>query len=128
MQTTLGPVLMADKGYAAPEVERACARARELCQQVGETLQLCPVLHGLWTFYVVRPEHRTAYALAEQLLNLAERRHDTACLIAACRTLGASSFLLGELNAVRAHMEQGFTLYNLQAHPPWPLCTATTLG
>ena len=42
---------MATKGYAAPEVEHAYTRARELCQQVGETPQLFPVLWGLWVFY-----------------------------------------------------------------------------
>ena len=51
-QTTLGPALMATKGYAAPEVAQAYTRARELCQQVGETPQLFPVLWGLWTFYL----------------------------------------------------------------------------
>ena len=40
LQTALGPALMAPRGLAAPEVEYAYARARELCQQVGETPQL----------------------------------------------------------------------------------------
>ena len=40
LQTTLGPALMAVKGQAAPEVEHAYARARELCQQLGETPSL----------------------------------------------------------------------------------------
>ena len=46
LQTTLGLALMATQGLAAPEVEQAYARARELCQQVGETPQLFPVLLG----------------------------------------------------------------------------------
>ena len=48
------PWVVADatKGFAAPEVEKAYARARELCQQVGETPQLFPVLWGLWMFYI----------------------------------------------------------------------------
>ena len=40
---------MAAKGYAAPEVERALARARELCQQIEDTSQLFPVLVGTST-------------------------------------------------------------------------------
>ena len=47
LQTTLGPALMATKGYAAPEVGKTYARARELCQQVGETPQLFSMLYGL---------------------------------------------------------------------------------
>ena len=49
LQLTLGAPLMATKGFAAPEVEAAYTRARELCQQVGETPQLFPVLFGLWS-------------------------------------------------------------------------------
>ena len=45
---------MAAKGQGVPEVERAYTRARELCQQVGETPELFPVLWGLWRFYLVR--------------------------------------------------------------------------
>ena len=40
LQATLGPALMAIKGYAAPEVAHAYARAHALCQQVGDTPQL----------------------------------------------------------------------------------------
>ena len=49
LQIALGVPLMATKGYAAPEVGKAYTRARELCQQVGETPQLFPVLWGLWS-------------------------------------------------------------------------------
>jgi hypothetical protein len=40
LQTTISPALMMVKGYAAPEVLHAYARARAFCQQVGETPQL----------------------------------------------------------------------------------------
>ena len=66
LQTNLGPVLMTTKGFTAPEVEAAYARARELCRQVGETPRLFPVLHGLWRFYNARGEFQTARELGEQ--------------------------------------------------------------
>ena len=56
----LGMALIATKGYAAPEVEQAYARARELCQQLGSTPQLFQVLFGLWVFYLQRAEYQTA--------------------------------------------------------------------
>ncbi len=75
LQIALGPALMATKGYAAPEVEQAYARARELCQQVGETPQLFPVLRGLWEFYLMRGRsYRRRGSWAEQLLSLAQQR------------------------------------------------------
>jgi class 3 adenylate cyclase len=56
LQTLLGLVLIATKGYAAPDVERVYAQARALCQRMGETLQLFPVLRGSWLFYLNRGE------------------------------------------------------------------------
>src|SRR5262249_50656814 len=70
MQITLGAALTATKGLTAPDVEAAYQRARELCQQVGETPRLFPVLAGLVRFYIGRGELQTAQELGEQMLSL----------------------------------------------------------
>jgi predicted ATPase len=116
LQTTIGPVLMAVKGFGSPDTERAYARARELCQQVGETPQLFPVLHGLWRFYMVRAELQTTRELAEQLFSLAQRVQDPALLLEAHRVLGLTIYWLGEMAPARAHLEQGTALYDPQQH------------
>ncbi len=72
VHVTLGPALITTKGWAAWEVGQAYARTRELCRQVGETPHLCPVLFGMWAFYVARAEHRMAYELGKQLSSLAQ--------------------------------------------------------
>ena len=59
----LGVPLRAIKGFAAPEVGKAYARALELCQREGETSQLVPVLRGLWEFHELRAEYGTAREL-----------------------------------------------------------------
>ena len=66
LQLTLGPALLATKGYAAPEVQRAYARARELCRQERPTPQLFPALFGLSTFYLARADYQTARELGEE--------------------------------------------------------------
>src|SRR4029453_12564095 len=43
----LGPALVAIKGYGAVDVEHTYTRAREICQQLGDALQLSQVLWGL---------------------------------------------------------------------------------
>jgi class 3 adenylate cyclase/predicted ATPase len=116
MQTSLGLAFMATKGFAAPEVERAYARARELCQQVGATAQLPPVLRGLWLFYNVRGEFQLARDLGEQLLTLAQRMQDQALLVEAHRAVGETLFRLGELVPARAHLEEGMACYDPQQH------------
>ena len=118
MQTALGSALIATKGYAAPEVEDAYTRARTLCQQLGETPRLLQVLLGLEAYYVVRAELQTAYELAEQCLNLAQRLQNPARLLNSHHALGLSLFHLGEAASALEHLEQGILLYDSQPYHP----------
>ena len=116
LHLTLGTPLQATRGFSSPEVGAAYIRARELCQQVGETRQLFLVLNGLRTFYQVRGELLPARELAEQLLGLAQREQDPTLLVVAYWALGSTFFYLGELGTAQAHLEQSLTLYNAQRH------------
>jgi TOMM system kinase/cyclase fusion protein len=116
MQTTLGPALVAIKGFAAPEVLHAYARARELCQQAGESPQLFQVLRGLWYFYLIRVELRTARELGEHLLTLAQQVGDPVLRVEAHYALGLTLNYLGEFAAAHTHLAQGMALYDPQQH------------
>jgi class 3 adenylate cyclase/predicted ATPase len=128
LQTILGPALINTKGQAAPEVLHAYARARQLCQQVGEgpegpaptqsrqTPQLFQVLRGLWYFYLHRVELRTARELGEQLLTLAQHVGDPALLLEAHYALGNTLNYLGEFAATQAHFAQGIAIYDPEQH------------
>jgi predicted ATPase len=116
VQITLGAVLMAVKDQSSPDTKNAYARARELCQQVGEIQQLFPVLHGLFRFHMVRSELQTARELAEQLLSLAERAQNTALLLEAHRVMGQTMFWFGEMAPARWHLEEGMALCDPQKH------------
>jgi predicted ATPase len=118
LQITLGPALIALKGYTAPDVERTYARARELCQQVGETPRLFPVLVGLWKFYLGRAEFQTAYALGEQLLRAAQSAQAPALLLEAHYALGDTLFWLGELLPARALGAESGALQSAAAPRP----------
>src|SRR4029453_6902308 len=61
----LGVSLQMAKGHASPEVEQAYTQAHALCQRMGETPDLVPVLYGLWRFYLARPRLHTARELGE---------------------------------------------------------------
>src|SRR5262249_16153948 len=116
LQIALSTPLIVIEGYAAPEVEQALTRARELCQQVGETPRLFQVLEGLYTFHANRAEFQTARELGEQLLTLAQREQDLALLEVAHLCLGATLFRLGELISAREHLEQSIALYDPRKH------------
>jgi predicted ATPase len=114
--TTLGPVLVAARGQAATEVEHAYARARALCQQVGETTELFPVLFGLLQFYANRAEYRTAWDLAECLLALSHNTPDPLQRLVAHRSMGTIAYYLGEFRLACTHVEQAYALYMREQH------------
>jgi predicted ATPase len=111
LHIALGVALQIAKGHAAPEVEHAYNQAYALCQQVGESPELVPVLFGLWRFHNVRLQLQTARELCETLLRLAQRAHDPALSVVAHYALGYTWFLLGMLPAARTHLEEGIARY-----------------
>jgi class 3 adenylate cyclase/tetratricopeptide (TPR) repeat protein len=111
LHIALGAALQVAKGFAAPEVERAYARARELCQQVGETPEIVPLLYGLWRFY--RGTSLRGWALAMQ--GQGEEGLAQVCQgIAACQASGAALFvpyfctLLADVSDHLGHPADGF--------------------
>ena len=116
MHITLGVSLIATKGYAAPEVEQTYVRARQLCEHLDDPHQLFSVLRGLWQYYHVRADFRTAHALGEQLLALAQQAQDSAMLVAAHAGLGRTLFFLGTVASAHTHFTQGVALYDPKQH------------
>ena len=114
--TALGPALMPTKGYGSPEVERIYARALEICRQLGESAQMFPVLRGLWEYYEVRADLRTARELAEELLRLASHANDSGLIVVAEDALGETLTMLGEFAPAREHLEQGIAHYDPAQH------------
>src|SRR5207247_4392534 len=84
----------------------AYTQAYALCQQVGETPELVPVLFGLYGFYSVRSQFHTARELGETLLRLAQHADDPALYVAAHYALGGTWLFLGALPAARLHLEE----------------------
>jgi predicted ATPase/DNA-binding winged helix-turn-helix (wHTH) protein len=116
LQIALGGPLMAVKGRGAPEVEQAYTRAQELCQQIGDTPQLFPVVWGLFLFRRSRGEIDRAHGFATRLLTLARATSDPGLLIEAHHSLWATLFARGELVAAREHVGQALALYDPDRH------------
>jgi DNA-binding winged helix-turn-helix (wHTH) protein len=110
LRSALGAPLMATIGYGAPEAEENYSRARELCQQLGESVQLLPALMGLCTFYVMRADLRTARELAEQVLRVASSDQSSGLLIESRWVMGSILLQLGEFAAARDLFERGIAL------------------
>ncbi|AUX43192.1 protein kinase [Sorangium cellulosum] len=118
LQTTLGVPLMITRGYAAPEVEAAYARAHALCGEAGASPQLFPALWGLWIFFHVRGDYALAEQHGEQLLALAESTGDAGISLGAHQALGATRFLRGHLREAREHFNKVLSIYDPARHLP----------
>jgi DNA-binding winged helix-turn-helix (wHTH) protein/predicted ATPase len=116
LQTTLGPALIATKGYTAPEVGAVYDQARQLCYRVSDPAQLRRVLRGLWVLNYMRAELFTARALGEQLLALAEAERDPTLYLEAHYALAATLSCIGEFSGACDHAEQAIALYDPESH------------
>ena len=115
-QLSLGASLLATKGHPAPELEHVYARARRLCQQMGETPQLLGALQGLFAFYLAKAEFRSTRELGEEILAREPKTNPDHFRLVAYRVLAATHFYLGEFLAARGQLERGIALYDRDRH------------
>jgi predicted ATPase len=115
-QAILGPALIATKGWAAPEVEEAYVRARELCEHLGKLSQLSSTLYRLATVYEYRGEFHKSQALLKLRLNLPDQPDDKELRLESQELLACSTFHQGTLHQSVGYADQGFALYDSQQH------------
>lgn len=115
LRMALGTALLTTRGYSAPEVHQAYARAHELCRHVEEGPELPFVLAGLFRFFFVRGELQPSRELALQVLRLAETRGPALLPVAHC-LVGLPLLSLAEFSAARSHLEQAISLYDFEQH------------
>ena len=116
LQSALGGALVASRGIAAPDTGSAYARARVLCEQLGDSVSLIPVLSGQVSHHFGRAEYAMAQRTAEDLLRLAKSRGDTASELVGSRSMGLNLHLLGEFTAAARSFERVLQLYDPNEH------------
>jgi predicted ATPase len=111
LQLLLAEALMADRGWTAPETRPCYDRARELCERIGDTEGLYPVLYGQFSHHLSRGEADAAHGLALQTLHLTEATGDAALQSMAHSMLGMSLFSRGELATAHTHLQTALLLH-----------------
>lgn len=106
LQSALGAALQASRGYAADEVARAYARARELCASSGDATQLLTVLRGQWLFHGTRAEYHTEREIGEQILSIGELEDSADHRLEGHLAIAVGRLYLGELALSTDHFTQ----------------------
>ncbi|MFN8062439.1 MAG: AAA family ATPase [Vicinamibacterales bacterium] len=115
VQIALSTPLRMVKGYAAPEVAAATARARELSERLPESPTLLPALLSMARLHVARTELDVAERLVDRLVRLSETAPDPLPLITD-GVIVYISYFRGELETARLHAERGAAAYDIARH------------
>jgi predicted ATPase len=118
LQATLGHVRVAASGYGHPDVERANARALELCNEISDPAQTTPVFFNLIAFHLGRGNLLTARSMCEQLIENAQSTGDLYTRLAAHTQLGVIEWHLGHNSASKANCETALAGYDQKQHGP----------
>jgi predicted ATPase len=111
-QLALGPCLIAIQGPASNKAVATFARARELCERLGEPPEYLQVMFWLATVSVVRGELPQALEAVAALLSAAEARGDRPALINAIRGRAMILFFLGRIVEAREAIERAVEVFN----------------
>jgi serine/threonine protein kinase/tetratricopeptide (TPR) repeat protein len=97
----LGVAYVAVRGYAAPEVEPVFRRARELCERVGQPLQLFAIMLGIWEWHTVRGDLRLCSDLAAEGIDFAASQNDPGIMMEALFMRGETMLHRGDFAGAR---------------------------
>ena len=116
LQMIRGLALRMMKGWASPEIEPVFARARDLCQQLGDSPQLFPVLWSITLFHAIKGDVREYRARADDLMAEAEKTGDPAFLMAAHHLLGVCLEFAGDMVRSSRVLDRGRDLHDPEKH------------
>jgi tetratricopeptide (TPR) repeat protein len=106
LQMTLGNCAGITRGWAAPEAERAYARALELCGRTDLTPAAIRALTGLYIYYSRGANYHRASALQVQLLELAPALAEPQLRAVIHYSIGFRLLYHGDFEAARNQLEQ----------------------
>ena len=128
LQLALGRAMKGAVGMGLPIVDKTFGRARDLCQQIGDTRQLWQVVGELAIIHFVRVEYQQARKLAEENFRLAQDMEDPIYLILSHWMLGFILFGLGEIITAREHMAKVIDFYQPKHHQEFLKLRGTDAG
>jgi tetratricopeptide (TPR) repeat protein len=112
LQLVMGPCLSATHGPAASNALATFARARELCERLGQPPEYLQVIFWLATASVVRGELPQALEAIAGLPRAAEARGDQAALLNGIRGQAMILMFMGRIVEAREALERAGEMFN----------------
>jgi DNA-binding SARP family transcriptional activator len=110
VQVRLGALLMMTQGYGSQEVGAACARATELCRELGDDSRLLSCMWRLGVFHEVRAEFQQSSEAGEQLIQLGRGNQRADFALGGSQLVGVAAVQRGELSLARDSLAHALTL------------------
>jgi hypothetical protein len=112
----LGGVLLAARGFAAPETVQTYARARELCERLGEVAEAFPALWAQAAYLVTVGDLPGAMDTAERVVALAQKTGDSGHRLQAHHAYWLPAWNAGRVADVVTHCRAAAALYDPEQH------------
>jgi tetratricopeptide (TPR) repeat protein len=112
LQSMLGAVLIATRGWSSPDAEAAFLRARDLAEAAGSDDELGRILFLLGSLYEARGEYARSDRLLEESLSLSGRTLTAGVLTDSHELLACSLFHQGSFDDALEHAERGLAAYD----------------
>jgi class 3 adenylate cyclase/tetratricopeptide (TPR) repeat protein len=112
IQMALAPAVMSMRGWADPEVERACRRAHALAVRVGDRNAEMGAAWGLWTNNYLRGDLNAALVAARHVGAIGEADGSSLTALAAAQALSYSYYSRGEVREALQAAEAGLARFD----------------
>ena len=116
LQIALAGPLIAVKGYAGTETDRAYRRALELCDRVGDPQRIFPVLYGRWAYHYVLGHMTECEPLSAEFVRRADGQSDPVPRVVAHRVRGTTLLVAGQPAGALEHLSRAYEIYDPENH------------
>jgi class 3 adenylate cyclase/tetratricopeptide (TPR) repeat protein len=116
LQSAMRVTMIGARGWGSPEVLKACTRARELCEKLGDTSQLFIALCGEASYHMMSGKLAAADELGHRCLKLAHASGDQSLLIEAHHLQWSIKYYMGDYDAAEHHTDYGIATYDPDRH------------
>jgi tetratricopeptide (TPR) repeat protein len=116
LQISLGMAWIGIEGNGCPEVGKIFSQARQLCNEVGTTTQMCQILAELSIIHYVTSEYKKSSEVSVEIINLADTAGDPIVKIMGIWLLSLPMFCRGEFIELRNQLAKVIEFYKPDQH------------